>query len=246
MKISRAFGLPKTKRISTEAIYAPEIFFMDMQLGRIIDHLKETGEYDNTIIVVISDHGQGLGNHDWYVHRLLYQEQIRQPLIVRIPEGARGLTVPQVVRSIDVMPTVLEVLGLKPPEPIEGISMVGLMEGKREAPRLAYAEALNTIDVHAPAILPEHQKDDLFCMTDGTWKLIYHKHAPENTELYNLKADPREKVNVADKHPKVLARLKAALQQSGGMEVERVEPAEPMDQETLEKLRALGYAGGDK
>ncbi|MBU0755757.1 MAG: sulfatase-like hydrolase/transferase, partial [Planctomycetes bacterium] len=240
----RKFNIPKSKNIPAVVVYDPEIFFMDKQIGRIITHLKDTGEYDRTVIVVIADHGQGLGQHGWYLHRLLYQEQLRVPLIIRIPDGIRGLTVSEVVRNIDVLPTVLEVIGMKAPKPIEGFSLVGLMEGRKEKPRLAYAEALNTIDVHTPVKLPEFQRDDLFCLNDGTWKLIHHKHHPENSELYNLKTDPKEMSNLATQLPEEVTRLETILKKSGAMDVKIIEPGEPMDQEDLEKLRSLGYAGG--
>jgi len=68
-----------------KALYDAEIYYMDQQLGRIIQALKEEGEYDNTIIVVVGDHGQGLMDHNWMHHRLLYQEQIHLPLILRPP-----------------------------------------------------------------------------------------------------------------------------------------------------------------
>jgi len=152
--------------------------------------------------------------------------------------------VKEVVRSIDVMPTVLDAVGVEPPRSIEGLSLLGLMEGRKERPRLAYAETLNTIDLHTPTKLPDVQKDDLFCLNDGTWKLIYHRQHPENTELYNLKKDPQEKNNVAAQHPEEVARLEKLLRKSGAMKVNIVNPGEPMNQEALEKLRSLGYAGG--
>ena len=222
-------------------LYDPEIFFMDMHFGRLVDYLKRTGEYDRTVIVVVADHGQGLGQHGWFPHRLLYQEQIRLPLIVRLPDGPRGLVVSNLVRSIDILPTALEAVGLEASQPIEGISLAGLMNGQEEEPRLAFGEALNTIDVHAPRMLPPHQKDDLFCVADQTWKLIYHKHEPGNTELYNLVTDPMERNNLAKEHPDQLARLLARVKELGVMEIEFVEPEGSMDQEALEKLRSLGY-----
>lgn len=243
-KYMKKFGIKSGQKLAIEDLYDPEIFFMDKHIGRVIEYLKETGEYDNTVIIAIGDHGQGMGQHDWFAHRLLYQEQIRLPFIMRIPEGARGMKIPDLVRSIDVMPTILEAVGLKPPKPIEGSSLIGMTEGRSGKPRLALAEALNTVDLHAPEHLPEHQQDDLFCMMDGRWKLIYHKHNPENNELYDLQADPAELKNVAADHPDEVARLKKALDKSGALEVKFIEPGAPMDQEALEKLRSLGYGGG--
>jgi arylsulfatase A-like enzyme len=102
---------PQQRRV---ALYDAEVFYMDSQFGRLIQTLKDIGVYDNTVIVVVADHGQGLADgkarHGWWRHRLLYQEQIRVPLLVRLPGGPTGRTVAELVRTIDIYPTVLEAL----------------------------------------------------------------------------------------------------------------------------------------
>jgi arylsulfatase A-like enzyme len=241
--VIRQFGAEPRAADAFRAIYDPEIYFMDMQLGRLIDALKRSGQYDNSVIVVVADHGQGLGDHGWFAHRLLYQEQIRVPMIIRLPQGPRGQVVQPLVRTIDIMPTVLDLLEIGLPAEVQGSSLRGLIEGRDEESRLAYAEALNTLDFHAPRDLPPQQKDLLFCMMDRSWKLIYHRDSPDNTELYNLEADPGETLNVADRHPEQTARLLAHLESSGAIEIEIVQPDEPLDPEALERLRSLGYIG---
>jgi len=191
----------------------------------------------------VADHGQGLGDHNWFPHRLLYQEQIRLPLLVRLPGGPRGKVVPSLVRSIDIVPTVLDVLGFEPPEPVQGLSLRGLMDGRPEPPRTGYAEALNTLDLHTPDPLPQQHRDLLFCVVEPPWKLIYHFNTPDNSELYNLASDPQERHNVAAQYRDEVTRLAAVLNESGAMEVEIVEPNSPLDQEAIEKLRSLGYLG---
>jgi arylsulfatase A-like enzyme len=240
-EINERFGAAQTARDPYRAVYDPEIFFMDLHIGRLLDYLKKTGEYDRTVIVAVADHGQGLGDHNWFPHRLLYQEQIRLPLIVRLPHGPRGVTIPNLVRSIDIAPTILEAVGLEPPDTVQGLSLNGLLAGRPEEPRVAYAEALNTLDLHTPDPMPQQHRDLLFCLVEPPWKLIYHFHTPANTELYNLASDPRELHNVAGKYTDEVTRLVAALDESGAMAVQIVEPNTPLDQEALEKLRSLGY-----
>jgi arylsulfatase A-like enzyme len=240
-EINDRFGASPNARDPYRVIYDPEIYFMDMHLGRLLDYLKKTGEYNRTVIVVVADHGQGLGDHNWFPHRLLYQEQIRLPLIVRLPQGPRGKTVPSLVRSIDIAPTILEAVGLEPPETVQGVSLSGLMAGRPEDPRVGYAEALNTLDLHTPDPMPHQHRDLLFCLVEPPWKLIYHYHTPANTELYNLTSDPRELHNVASQYADEVARLVAALDESGAMVVKIAEPNSPLDQEAFEKLRSLGY-----
>ena len=149
------------------AIYGPEIRYMDGQISRILDRLRETGQYDNTLIIVLADHGQGLGQHGWMKHRILYREVIRIPLIIRFPGLESGRVVEEVVRNTDVFPTILDFLELDVPNPIDGSSLRALMNGEVEQERrLGYAEALNTMDAHCPPHLPEDQLDLLFSIVD--------------------------------------------------------------------------------
>ena len=98
---------------------------------------------------------------------------------------------------------------------------------------------------HGVVPVPEYQDDLLFCVMDQTWKLIYHRDNPENSELYNLVADPKEADNVFAKYPKEADRLLRWLTDSGAMAVKLVEPDAPLDEETIRKLESLGYMRGD-
>jgi arylsulfatase A-like enzyme len=239
--ITDRFGVSPNDPDAWKAIYDPEIFFMDGKFGRLMRHLKNAERYDETIIVAVADHGQGLGDHGWFPHRLLYQEQIRVPLIVRVPGRETGVVVPDLVRTIDILPTVADALGIPTPGSVHGSSLMDLMSGHREQARIGFAEALNTLDTHAPGNLPPHQRDLLFCAMDRTWKLIHHVNEPRNDELYDLVEDPGELTNLATVNPGERERLLTALKRSGIMNIERVEPSGPLDPEDLEKLRSLGY-----
>ena len=158
--------------------------------------------------------------------------------------GPRGTTVPDLVRNTDILPTVTELLGIACPPDLDGRSFKGLVAGEPDEPRVAYAEALNTLDKHAPKALPERQKDQLFCAVDQNWKLIFHRERPENSELYDLANDPDELVNVWDQHPDQVARLMEFIETCGGLEVATGEVA-PMEDEAVQKLKSLGYTGDD-
>ena len=82
--------------------------------------------------------------------------------------------------------------------------------------------------------------DLMYCIMNDEWKLVYRQTAPENSELFNLKEDPFEKVNLIEDHPEEFKQLKAQLEQSGGMIKELIEAA-PDNETALRKLRALGY-----
>lgn len=233
-----------------EMMYDPELAYMDAQVGRLVDWLEEHGQWDRTVIVVTADHGQGLkdgrARHGWPKHRLLYDWCIRVPLIMRIPGEAAGVVVPRAeqVRTIDILPTLLEVLDAPTRQAIEGQSLLGVLRGEPAGTRIAYADALNHYDTFSPRRgLPAIAQDEnLFAVTDGRWKLIYHELRPENHELFDLDADPRELRNVAQDHPEQLARLETFLLERGAMEVEP--PGTGGAVPDASALYSLGYGGG--
>lgn len=222
------------------AVYDAEIFYMDRQLGRLFDRLKATDRWADTLVVVVADHGQGLGDHDHWAHRLLYEEQIRVPLIVRIPGGARQTVVDRTVSTTDIYPTVLGALGIDPPASTDGHDLGRLMLGQPEPPRTIYAEAINGYDLSAATMLRKRPQDDiLHCLTDGAWKLIYRPNAPEASELYDLQEDPGETRNLYGTGIEQEQRLVQAL-----IEMDPFVPGpfgEHADEKVLERLRSLGY-----
>jgi len=221
--------------------YTAEIHYMDSQFGRLIRWLKENGEYDRTAIVVVADHGEGLGDHDWWSHRILYQEQIRVPLIARIPGWPTGEVVTAAVRSADTMPTLLAAAGVDIPPGLDGQDLTPVVLGEEQEPRTAYADALNLYDLNTA--LAKNRPDDslLHCLTDGVWKLIHRPLVPEKDELYHIALDPLETVNLLAEEPDRAARLLEALDQIDGYVLDSL--GEAVDQETLERLRSLGYVG---
>jgi len=125
-----------------ERPYDGEIAYTDSLVGRVVDYLRREGLYEHTLIVVVGDHGEGMGDHHEPDHGIfLYDTTLHVPLIVRAPQQRYRGVVRQVVRDIDVMPTVLAYLGLEPPAEVEGRSLLGLMAGREEdEPRVAHTE----------------------------------------------------------------------------------------------------------
>jgi arylsulfatase A-like enzyme len=212
--------VPPNNLAAREALYDFELEFMDGQFGRLIEWLKRSGQYDNTIVLVVGDHGQGLMDgyerHGWPSHRLLYDWSLRVPFLAHIPanEGARfagaeqGLVVHDLVRTTDILPTVLELLDLALPAGVEGRSLLPILRSEMDEPRVAYADALNLQERYvAIEALPEKQRDDLYAVVDLRWKLIHHKSHPEHSELFDLQSDPLELVNVIAEFPEEARRL---------------------------------------
>jgi arylsulfatase A-like enzyme len=242
-----------------ERMYDPELTFMDMQVGRLVHWLRNQDQWDDTLTVITADHGQGLldglRRHGWVRHRFLYDWCLRVPLIVRAPLAHQG-TLPQgsswsgrvvdaQVRTIDILPSILELLGVEPPQ-LDGLSFWRLAEELEETPRIAFADALNLLCLYDPAKgqWPEHCVDNLYSVSDGTWKLIYHAVSPENHELFHLLNDPLEATNLALQHPEHVGRLTALLlEQEGAGLTDPVAASSAADAapDQLEKLQALGY-----
>jgi arylsulfatase A-like enzyme len=229
------------------AIYRAECHYMDAQFGRLLQALKQSGQYDDTVMVIVADHGQGLGQHDWWSHRLLYQEELHVPLLMRVPGWPRDKVVAELVRTVDIYPTVLESLGISVQGRVAGKSLRGLVAGETESPRVAYADQINKYDLVSAGIAEGRPKDDLlYCAMDRTWKLIYRYSFPNESQLYNLAEDPHELNNVFAREPEQVRRLKAVLDECNGYVTAPFTAADMPDVATLQALESLGYVGSSE
>jgi arylsulfatase A-like enzyme/predicted Zn-dependent protease len=223
--------------------YLGEIAFADSELGRLRRWLEENGLVDHTFIVFASDHGESLGEHGEATHGFfVYQEALHVPLIFVIPfDEFHGRSCSGVVSLVDVMPTVLDMAGLAAPAEVQGRSLLPFFfKPSRDTGRFAYAETF----------YPRYHYgwSELESFQDNRFKLII---APE-PELYDLAADPGEARNLAAAEAKIRARLeaKAAKFIDDFSRNARRMDYQKIDEETREKLAALGYvgsfAGGEK
>lgn len=210
------------------ATYEAEIATADAVVGGLLDHLRALGVYEKAIVVVTSDHGEGLGDHGEEQHSLLlYREAIQVPLFLKLPGGRGGGTVVAApVQLSDILPTVTSLLGLPTPAGVSGRSLLA-PEVPGTAPRTIYGETL----------YPRLQLGwaDLRSALDGRW---HYLHGPR-PELYDLASDPAEKNDLVQAERETATRLaRELLRFPKGNET----PA-PEDEETLRKLTALGYLG---
>ncbi len=216
-----------------ESPYHAEIASADSQIGRVIEELERLGLRDDTLVVLTSDHGEGLGEHGELTHSyFVYQSTMRIPLIFWGPRLLKqGTRVASVVRNADVAPTVLDLLGLPIVADMQGVSLRPLLTGETKEMALpAYGESIELAKVFA--ISP------LRFVVEGRWKYI-HK---VNPELYDLVADPGELTNVAAANPEVVARLLSRLEDI----LAQANPASQdaraeVDAATRARLEALGY-----
>lgn len=225
------------------AVYDVETSFMDEQLGRIVDALEARGELEHTVVVVVADHGEGLGDHDWWTHGILYQEQIRVPLLLVAPSLPAGRRVDPVVRTIDIVPTVAELVGLDAPRGVRwgGRSLVPLVRDPGRDPGwIAHADSLSTLTYRITPQSQDRKRDLLFAVIQEPWKYIHHLRRPEESELYHLGEDPGELHNRYASDPNRARRMLEILRRFDFMPSERTSE-EKMSPEDLERLRALGY-----
>jgi arylsulfatase A-like enzyme len=213
-------------------LYDGEVRYLDEHLGQFFDWLKAEGLYDDALIVLTSDHGEEFQEHGgWWHGQTLYEEQIWVPLIVKYPGGARaGMVVTDLARSLDIAPTILDVLGLKAPEGMMGRSLWS----ETEPPHFVFSEE-------------DHEGNVVRSVRTHTDKLILAN--PDNprglpgTALYDLSCDPGEQNDLSAQYPGTASRMKKwvsqaeALTQGQAVEAEVVE----IDPEVEERLRNLGY-----
>lgn len=213
--------------------YDAEIMGVDRQIGRIVDTLRSRGVLDDTLLIVTADHGESLGEHGELTHAIfVYDATVHVPLIMRFPKLFTPSTYTAPVRSVDITPTVLDVLGLPQNKTADGQSLLDALQGKKSPPQLAqYSESL--LSEVGFGMAP------LFSIRDGGYKYI---RAPR-PELYDLRSDPHELNNVVSSQPRVAARLNAELTtvMNDSQRHAVKASANPMTRETEESLQALGY-----
>ena len=219
------------QRFASYAPYDGEIAYADEIVGRLLDHLRSAGLFDRATVVMLSDHGEGLGDHGESEHGMfLYDATTRVPLMVKLPgqHDARRVSAP--VQQIDVAPSLLTLAGIQPPAALHGRSLVPALTGNGTlAPAGIYAEAM----------LPRYHFgwSELYSLTDDRYRYI---RAPR-AELYDLQTDRGERSSIAGERPQVRDAMRAALDRLiAGTSLSAPSMVTDADRQ---RLAALGYVG---
>jgi tetratricopeptide (TPR) repeat protein len=216
--------------------YLGEIAYTDSQLGRLSGYLKSRNLVERTMIVFAADHGESLGEHQESTHGFfVYQGAVHVPLIITTPfPELWGKTVSEVVSLVDVMPTILEMADIPRPSQVQGKSLV---------PLLFNPDARVDTYAYTETFYPRFHFgwSELQSLQDGRYKLIM---APD-PELYDLTEDPKERRNLATAQPAIYRDLKAKADSFIAKRSENAHQIDlqKIDEETREKLAALGYIG---
>ena len=210
--------------------YLAAVLYEDAQLGRVLSHLEARNLLDDTLIVIAGDHGESLGDHGEESHGIfLYEEALRVPLIIRGP-GVRARRLMPVVRLIDVMPTVLDLFGIKSARK-DGASLTDIDRASASAAREVYAESMYPLRFGWSPL--RSLRADRFKFIDGP-----------RPELFDLSTDPMEQRNVVADHPQVAEAMRRRLRAIDSGEAAPAPAPRDVDRAVLERIGSLGYISG--
>jgi len=225
---------PPYDQLYADNLYDGEIAYADSRLGFLLDHMRSLGLLDHTLIVMAADHGEGLSEHNEITHAMLaYNSTLHVPLIMRAPPGSEpaGRVIETRVGTVDILPTVLDALGIPIPTQVQGRSLLSTWRNGDgySAPPL-YAENLS------PRL--SHGWGELRALIDGDLKYL---HGPR-PELFDLAVDPGEMHNLIDERPEDATRMRAELSQfMAEHAVAGASKANDLDDADRARLEALGY-----
>lgn len=203
---------PISEIIDSRRSYAASLSYVDEQLGRVLEALKERGELENTLILYTSDHGDMLGDQYMWRKCRPYEGSVRIPMIIRWPENSglkikRGQTRYELVELRDVFPTFMDAAGIPQPSVMDGVSMLNILRGKKWRQQL---------DLEHSQV---YEKDNAWtALTDGKYKYIYFTLTGQE-QLFNLNNDPGELSDLvlSEKNDKLIKswRIKMVAHLSG-------------------------------
>jgi arylsulfatase A-like enzyme len=209
---------------------------MDAQLGELVEGLEHEGFTDNTVIILLADHGEEfLERGQWgHFETNLYDEILRVPLIFSIPGMREGRVERHQVRTLDIMPTVLDLCGVNPPDGMEGTTLAPLWTGQG-----VYEPRVDSIS----EMWRDHRH--IVALRNESNKFIWDSRDPDQPKLFDLKLDPKEQMNIAGQNAeltrtyreKVDEYLRRVTETSGAPS--SVEPE--LEAEMIRRLRDLGY-----
>ena len=214
--------------------YDGEIAFADAQVGRLMAALTQQGLLEKSLVVLVSDHGESLGEHGEQTHGFfVYNATLHIACVIKVP-GAAPRVVPDEVSLVDVMPTVLQALGIPIPSSVQGRSLLSLVEGRA-------AESASNLYAENYAPLLHFGWNLLRSLQSRGWKYI----ETTRPELYDTHTDPKESKNLFSTHQALAQEMSNRLRALVG----RYTPATgatttenaPTDPALLESLRSLGY-----
>ncbi len=216
------------------ALYDEEYRAFDAGLEQLVGALRSDGRWERTAFAFVSDHGEELLDHGSALHGYtLYQEQLHVPFLVRDPRAPARREVDAISRHVDVLPTLLDLLGVGLPRRVQGTSLAPLVRGEG-APE-------EDVPVYAQASIRAVKTVALESFAEGGWKIIRHSRPELREELYHLEVDPGEQRDVAGERPDELRRMRERMEAFRDALPVATGGTVTLTEEEIEELRALGY-----
>ena len=209
-------------------LYEGGVLWADEVLGQIQQALSSAGVADKTIVVLTSDHGEELGDHGVWEHGWMWDTNLHIPWILSGPGVSAGLRVPDIVESVDLMPTVLGLLGVEPPGDMDGVDWGPVLSGTGPAP------------VDAWGAFGFSENEDSISLTGQEWKLVRNKESGVR-QLFRLSDDPAERRDLAGDGLDHEQRLDALLTAWNDAQPRGTEERQTPDQAAARLLQELGY-----
>jgi arylsulfatase A-like enzyme len=241
---ARALAHPEIRQSLVDQYDTAVRYSMDSLAG-LLQGLREQGLYDDMLIVVTADHGEELLDHGGFAHGYsLYNEMVHVPLYIKLPGQRRGGAIRRPVGLIDLMPTVLKAVGVPVPKDLDGVSLLPLLKGKLTGKSEAGRPRDFVLEISS---VGEHPRCDARGLIRWPFKLIRtrddYQGKKNALELFDLRSDPHETLNLGREQADRLAELESAMDHE--LQVARANAAAPSTEEPAKldrkTLEALGY-----
>jgi len=187
------------------ARYDEHICYADHVIGDFLDWLDQTGRLDRSIVIVTADHGESF-EHNWFTHGgpYLYNDLIRIPLLVHLPGHKQGSRISQTAEQVDLLPTILDLVGGQTPSWSEGTSLVPALEGRSLPQRFLFSMTLESNSIFRPIT------QGTVAVIDDEFKYI-ERLGTQDRSLYRYKTDPFEEQNLINSEPAMARRMEDVL-----------------------------------
>jgi arylsulfatase A-like enzyme len=231
-RIETAEGQERAELIAElRPLYDAEVASNDRSFGALMDALRERGVYDDAVILFVADHGEEFNEHGDFGHRNnFFRETLSVPLIVKRPRQTRGERVSRLAQQVDLMPTLLEIAGVRPPDGLPGAGLFRLAASGDDRRR-------------AISHLISRDRKESICVTQTGWKLVQplHRDMGPPPELYDRLRDPGERSNRMADDPvrtgHLLSLIRGEMRSRKGLKAETMK----IEGEARKALEALGY-----
>ncbi|WP_255167310.1 sulfatase [Natrononativus amylolyticus] len=228
------------------ALYHGEVNYLDHRIGRLYETLESHGVLEETVLVIVGDHGENLGDHGLMDHQYcLYDTLVRVPLVVRYPDAFdAGETADQLVELRDLYPTILELAGLETPSDpaVSTHSLLAPEERSRAVSEYRTPQpSMAALEERVGELTPELRRYDRALRSVRTHEWAYVEGTDGARELYDRREDPDETTNLAEDRPTVCEELAAVLEERLGALERADDETSEMDDAAKQRLEDLGY-----